>query len=56
VPEGDKCTKFFQTMANFNMRNNSIDSLLIDGTISTNQVKISEYIVLFYQKLIHQTI
>jgi hypothetical protein len=32
-------------MANFNRRRNSIDSLLIDGTISTNRLEISEHIV-----------
>jgi hypothetical protein len=28
-----------------------IDSLLIDGTISTNQLEINKYIVQFYNKL-----
>jgi hypothetical protein len=43
--EGDKCTEFFHIMANSNRRKISIDSLLIDGTISTNRVEISEHIV-----------
>jgi hypothetical protein len=30
---------------------NSIDSLLIDGTISTNRLEISKHIVQFYKKL-----
>jgi hypothetical protein len=34
-----------------NKRKNSIVSLLIDGTLSTNQVEISEHIVQFYKKL-----
>jgi hypothetical protein len=37
LQEGDKCNRFFfHTMANSNKRRNSIDSLLIDDTISTN--------------------
>jgi hypothetical protein len=48
--EGDKCTKFFHTIANSNKRRNSIDYLLIDGTMSTNWSKISEHIVQFYQR------
>jgi hypothetical protein len=43
--------KFFHTMANSNRRRNTIDSLLIDGTISTNRSEISEHIVQFYKKL-----
>jgi hypothetical protein len=35
LKEGDKCTKFFHTMANSNKRKNFIDSLSIDSTIST---------------------
>jgi len=38
-------------MANSNRRRSSIDSLLIDGTISTNRSEISEHIVQFYRKL-----
>jgi hypothetical protein len=41
LKEGDKCTKFFHTMANSNRRRNSIDSLLIDGTIFTNRLEIT---------------
>jgi hypothetical protein len=36
--EGDKCTKFFHIMANSNRRRNTIDSLLIDGTIPSSAV------------------
>jgi hypothetical protein len=49
--EGDKCTKFFHKVAKSNRRKNSIDSLLIDGTLSTNRVEIREHIVQFYKKL-----
>jgi hypothetical protein len=47
----DKCTKFFHTIANSNRRKNYIDSLLIGGRLSTNQVEINEHIVQFYHKL-----
>jgi len=43
--EGNKYTEFFHKMAYSNRRKNSIDSLLIDGTISTNRLEISEHIV-----------
>jgi hypothetical protein len=51
LKEGDKCTKFFHSIANSNRRSNSIDSLLIDGRSSSNQAAISVHIVKFYQKL-----
>jgi hypothetical protein len=51
LKEGDKCTKYFHSMANSRRRYNSIDSLMINGILSTNQVEISEHIVKFYQKL-----
>lgn len=38
-------------MANSNRRKNYIDSLLIDGTLSTNRVKISKHNVHFYNEL-----
>jgi len=46
--EGDKCTKFFHTIANSNRRTNSIDSLLIGGSLSINQTKINVHISWFY--------
>jgi hypothetical protein len=48
---GDKCMKVFHRMANSNRRKNSIDSLLVDGSLFTNQVEISEHIVQFYSNL-----
>jgi hypothetical protein len=37
LKEGDKCTKFFHFIANSNRRYNSMDSLLIGDTLSSNQ-------------------
>ena len=48
---GDKCTKVFHRMANSNRRKNSIDSLLVDGSLSTDQVEINVHIVQFYSNL-----
>jgi len=38
-------------VANSNRRKNSIDSLLIDGTLSTNWVETSKHIAQFYKEL-----
>jgi hypothetical protein len=35
----------FHKMANSNIKKNSIESLLVDGIISTNRLEISEHIV-----------
>jgi hypothetical protein len=51
LKEGDKCSKFFHSVANSHRRYNSIDSLMIEGTLTNNQVVIGEHIVKFYQKL-----
>jgi hypothetical protein len=51
LKEGDKCTKFFHSMANSNRRYNSLESLLIGDNLSSNQTKIGKHIVKFYQKL-----
>ena len=34
LKEGDANTKFFHRMANSNRRNNGIESLMVDGTLS----------------------
>lgn len=46
--EGDQCTVFFHRMANANRRYNFIKSLLVDGSLSTDQ---GESIVQFYNNL-----
>jgi hypothetical protein len=37
LKEGDKCTKFFHRIANLNRRSNAIESLLVNGSISSDQ-------------------
>jgi len=44
LKEGNKCTKFFYSIANSNRRYNSMDSLLI-GDTPYNQIEIGEHIV-----------
>jgi len=54
LKEGDKCSKFFHSIANSNRRYNSIDSLLIGDTLSSNQSDIGEHVVEFYKKLFYE--
>lgn len=49
--EGDMCTKFLNWVANLNRRNNSIESLIFNGTIFFNHFEIKEHIVQFYSSL-----
>jgi hypothetical protein len=51
LKEGDKCTKFFHQVANSNRRNNSIDSLVVNGTATSDPGIISDHIVNFYDSL-----
>jgi hypothetical protein len=51
MKEGDKCTKFFHSIANSNRRHNAIDSLMIEDNPTSNQTEICEHIVEFYKKL-----
>jgi hypothetical protein len=51
LKEGDKCTKFFHSIANSNRRHNAFDTLMIGDNPSSNQTEISEHIVEFYQKM-----
>ena len=45
------CMKFFHQVANLNRRNNSIESLSVNGTISSYQPAIRERIVQFHYRL-----
>jgi hypothetical protein len=51
LKEGDKCTKFFHMMANSNKRFNTIDSILIDGSLSSNLEAIREHATSFYESM-----
>jgi hypothetical protein len=49
--EGDKNTKFFHKVANSNRRNNSIEALLINGSLTSNVPTMKTHIVQFYSHL-----
>jgi hypothetical protein len=52
--KGEKCTKFFHQMVNSNKRNNPIESLLVNGTDSSDHIEnieVIEHIVQFYNSL-----
>ena len=51
LKEGDSNTRFFHRMANSNRRNNCIDSLMIDGAMSTNQDRIVDHVEQFFMNL-----
>lgn len=51
LKEGDKCTKFFHRVANSNMRSNSMESLSINGSISSDQQVIKDHVAHFYKSL-----
>jgi hypothetical protein len=51
LKEGDKCTKFFHQVASANMRNNSIESLIVDGSSTLDPTCIGEHIVKYYESL-----
>jgi hypothetical protein len=51
LKEGDKCTKFFHQVVNANRRNNSIESLVVNGTPSSDLSIVSNHIVNFYESL-----
>jgi hypothetical protein len=51
LKEGDKCTKFFHQVANANRRNNSIDSLYVNGSPTSDPDVINSHIVKFYESL-----
>ena len=49
--EGNTSTKFFHRMANSNRRNNSIESLIVDGILSSDQGMIADCITQFFMNL-----
>jgi hypothetical protein len=51
LKEGDKNTKFFYRVANSNRRVNSIESLMVNGSLSSNPIEIKEHMKNFYSKL-----
>jgi hypothetical protein len=51
LKEGDKCTKFFHRVANSNKRYNSIESLSVNGSVSSDQPTIRDSAVQFYESL-----
>jgi hypothetical protein len=48
--EGDKNTKIFHLVANSNRRNNTVDSLAVNGSLSSDFTEIREHIVQFYNQ------
>ena len=51
LKEGDANTKFFYRMANSNRRNNSIESLMVNGSLSSDQGEIVDCFTQFFKKL-----
>jgi hypothetical protein len=51
LKEGDKCTKFFHRIANSNRRSNAIESLSVNGSISSDQQVIRDHVTHFYESL-----
>ena len=51
LKEGDANTKFFRRMANSNRKNNGIESLMVNGTLSSDQGIIADYITHFFMNL-----
>jgi len=49
--KGDKKTKIFHMVANFNRRNNTVDSLVVNGSLSSNSTEMREHIAQFYNRL-----
>ena len=51
LKEGDANTKFFHRMAISNKKNNGIESLMVNGTLSSDQGIIADYITHFFMNL-----
>jgi hypothetical protein len=48
LKEGDNCTKFFHQVARANTRNNSIESLIVNCSLTSDPACISEHVVNYY--------
>ena len=51
LKEGDTNTKFLHRMANSNRKNNGIESLMVNGTLSSNEGMIADCITQFFMNL-----
>ena len=51
LKEGDANTKFFHRMANSNRKNSGIESLMVNGTLSSDQGIIANHITHFFMNL-----
>jgi hypothetical protein len=51
LKEGDKCTKFFHQVASANRRNNSIESLMVNGSPTSDPTRIGDHVVNYYKSL-----
>ena len=51
LKEGDANTKFFHRMTNSNRKNNGIESLMVNDTLSSDQGIIADYITHFFINL-----
>jgi hypothetical protein len=51
LKDGNKNTKFFHRVANSNRRVNSIESLMVNGSLSSNPIVIKEHMINFNFKL-----
>ena len=51
LKKGDANTRFFHRMANSNRKNNGIESLMVNGTLSSNQGMIADCITHFFMNL-----
>jgi hypothetical protein len=51
LKEGDKCIKFFHQVASANRRNNTIESLIVNGLPTSDPACIGEHVVNYCESL-----